>query len=107
MKVFTIILIWLFACLITISAVALAGKTIENKWEISDPILYPGPEGSFDEVAVKDPSIVFFKGRWHLFYTARSKEEYTTGYVSAKDLTGLQSATRHELKMIRGKSRRW
>ena len=95
----------ILACTVTVSTGAVAGDTVENKWEISDPILSQGPEGSFDEVAVKDPSIVFFDGMWHVFYTARSKQEYTTGYVSARKLTGLQSAQRHELKMIRGKSR--
>jgi hypothetical protein len=44
-------------------------------------------------------------GKWHLFYTARSSSEYTTGYVSAPRLTELQSAPRHELKTIRGKGR--
>jgi len=85
-------------------AIASAQDAPENRWEISAPILRPGPAGSFDEVAVKDPTIVFFDGRWHLFYTARSRTEYTTGYVSAEELTGLQSASRHQLGMIRGKS---
>jgi hypothetical protein len=93
------------ACVVAVSVVAMAGNATENQWEISAPILSPGPEGSFDEVAVKDPSIVFHDGKWHLFYTARSKSEYTTGYVSAEKLTGLQSARRHELTMIRGKGR--
>jgi predicted GH43/DUF377 family glycosyl hydrolase len=53
----------------------MAGEAIENKWQIGDPILSPGLKDSFDEVAVKDPSIVFFEGMWHLFYTARSKTE--------------------------------
>jgi len=83
----------------------MAGDVVENKWKISAPILRPGPEGSFDEVSVKDPSIVFFDGMWHLFYTARSKKEYTTGYVSAKKLADLNSAPKHELKMIRGRGR--
>ena len=54
---------------------------------------------------MKDPSIVFFGGKWHLFYTARSKTDYTTGYITASTLTGLQCAQRHELPMIRGRSR--
>jgi arabinoxylan arabinofuranohydrolase len=78
---------------------------MSNAWKISDPILLPGPDGSFDHVAVKDPSIVFFADQWHLFYTARSEAEYTAGYVSAKELQGLQQAPRHELERIRGKSR--
>jgi hypothetical protein len=77
----------------------------QNIWEIGDPVFLPGTGGSFDEVAVKDPSIVFFENEWHIFYTARSKNEYTTGYVSAKNLTEIESAPRYELKQIRGKAR--
>jgi hypothetical protein len=78
---------------------------IETTWAVHEPILRPGPKGSFSEISVKDPSIVYAHCAWHLFFTARSREEYTTGYVSAPDLSGLQSAPRHELNMIRGKTR--
>ncbi len=74
-------------------------------WEIGDPIFSQGSAGSFDKVAVKDPSIFFFENAWHVFYTARSQNEYTTGYVSAKDLSELQTNRRYELKQIRGKTR--
>lgn len=80
-------------------------KIEENSWKIGNPVLLPGSKGSFDEVAVKDPSILFFQNAWHLFYTARSENEYTTGYVSAKNLKELQLAPRFELKQIRGKTR--
>ena len=103
MSVLLHVTVCLFLCLAaTLGAAVEPGK---NTWTIGDPILRPGPAGSFDEVAVKDPSIVLFEGNWHLFYTARSRTEYTTGYVSAQTLDGLQSAPRHELKTIRGKSR--
>lgn len=100
MRVLYYVMVGLFMC-----PPAAAGGFGPNTWTVSDPILCPGPEGSFDEVAVKDPTIVFFEGSWHLFYTARSRTEYTTGYVSAPTVNGLQSAPRHELTMIRGKSR--
>lgn len=77
----------------------------ENQWVVGEPVLSPGVVGSFDEVSVKDPSVVYHDGRWHVFYTARGHGEYTTGYVSAEHLGQLQSASRHELKMIRGKKR--
>ena len=38
-------------------------------------------------------------------FTPRNETEYTTGYVSAKQLAELQSAPRYELHMIRGKGR--
>lgn len=75
------------------------------EWLVGDPVLRPGPEGSIDEVAVKDPTVVFFEETWHLFYTAAGKSEYTTAYVSAKRLEDLRNAPRRELTMIRGKTR--
>jgi hypothetical protein len=40
-------------------------------WKPELSILDPGSKGSFDETAVKDLSIVFAGGKWHVFYTAR------------------------------------
>lgn len=93
------------ALLMSTMSEATGGGGVENTWTLSDPILSSGPIGTFSEIAVKDPSIVYFEGMWHLFFTARSREASTTGYVSAKDLAGLPTAPRHELKMIRGRSR--
>lgn len=77
----------------------------ENRsWFVSEPILEKGSLESFDEIAVKDPTVVFYKNAWHMFYTARGNGEYTTGYVSAKSLEGLQSAPRVQLSQIRGKT---
>jgi hypothetical protein len=73
-------------------------------WTVEGPVLTPGPEGSFDEIAVKDPSVVFFNKRWHVFYTARSKDGYTTGYIAAPTLQGLSSAPRHPLPQLKGTS---
>lgn len=76
-------------------------------WRVETPVLSPGEMGAFDEKAVKDPSVVFFGGRWHVFYTARGNGEYTTGYVSAATLDDLNAAPRHELKQIRGRNSRY
>ena len=80
------------------------GQAGKNTWITGNPVLLPGNEGSFDEVAVKDPSIVFFEGSWHLFYTARSRNEYTTGYTCAKELSGLRVSQRYQLGNIRGRT---
>lgn len=65
------------------------------------PALFsPGAPGRFDETAVKDPSIVFHGGRWHLFYTARGQGRYSLGYASAETMEGLQGARRHPLPQL-------
>ncbi|BDD12415.1 hypothetical protein FUAX_48470 (plasmid) [Fulvitalea axinellae] len=84
---------------------ASVSKKSVRAWNVSDPVLEPGEAGTFDEVAVKDPSVVFYEGMWHVFYTARGNGEYSTGYVAAPTLEELNTATRHELKQIRGKTR--
>ncbi|MHC4200237.1 MAG: non-reducing end alpha-L-arabinofuranosidase family hydrolase [Planctomycetota bacterium] len=76
-------------------------------WTVEAPLLLPGPKGEFDEVAVKDPTIVRHGGKWHLFYTARGRDEYTTGYVSAPTLAGLRTAPRFGLEQIRGGKSRY
>jgi hypothetical protein len=78
------------------------GSARPASWRTDAPVLKPGAAGAFDETAVKDPSVVFFEGRWHVFYTACGRQEYTTGYVSATTLEGLRTAPRHELTQIRG-----
>ena len=95
----------LLGVILTFASFSAESARGENRWQAGDPVLQPGPNGSFDAVSVKDPSILFHEGLWHLFFTARGESEYTTGYVAAKTLAGLQSAPRHELTMIRGKSR--
>ncbi len=82
---------------VTLSAVSVV-------WQAGAPILEPGAPGTFDEVAVKDPSIVFAEGQWHLFYTAGSKDAYGLGYVAAPTIEGFSKALRHHLAQLGGAS---
>lgn len=75
------------------------------QWKLTRPLLSQGEPGGFDETAIKDPSIVFYDGFWHLFYTARGQGEYTTGYTRAKTLGDLGQAKRYRLPTVRGASR--
>lgn len=76
-----------------------------GQWVVSGPVLSPGPEGAFDEAAVKDPSIVYHDGQYHMFYTSKPKKgggEYqdSLGYVCAPTLEGLAHAPRTMLRNI-------
>ena len=81
-----------------------------NKWIISDPILIAGVKGTFDDVAVKDPSIVSYKDKYHLFYTAKSeiqidgKSQYSIScaYTSAETLENINNAKRFNIDSIVG-----
>lgn len=94
--------VWVLACWTMTTSAVVAQETPQRTWTTGDPVFLPGPAGSFDEVAVKDPSIVFAQGMWHLFYTARSRDQYSTGYVCAPRLQPLQSASRHQLRILAG-----
>jgi len=85
-----------------------------NRWYVSEPILEAGPANSFDEISVKDPSIVYYNGKYHLFYTGKatyetrdslkylSKNGSGLGYVSASTLKDLAAAKRYDMGAITG-----
>jgi endo-1,4-beta-xylanase len=78
-------------------------------WTVTGPILSAGPAGSFDELAVKNPSLVFHRGRWHLFYTSkprRDSREFKTalGYITAPTLEALAASPRIEMRQVLGES---
>lgn len=76
-----------------------------NEWLVNKVVFTPGPKGSFDAVAVKDPSIVYFDGEYHLFYTGigeyQEAEQWqkavTIGYAHAPTLERLNQAPRANL----------
>ena len=90
----------LMPAILLVSASA-AGQNVA-RWSARAPLLEPGPPGTFDETSVKDPSIVRQAGKWHLFYTARGRDQYSIGHVSALSLEELQRAGRRQLTQLRG-----
>ena len=76
-----------------------------RRWTVGKPILKAGPAGTFDDISVKDPTIVRHGGNWHLFYTSkpsRSARPFVdgVGYVSAPTLAELNQAKRHNINAI-------
>jgi len=82
--------------------IALFAATAFGQWNVGPVLFQPGPSGTFDETAVKDPSIVYAEGKWRLFYTARGRNEYTLGYAAAPTLKGLAKTQRFQLRQLRG-----
>jgi hypothetical protein len=76
-------------------------------WEVDARCFLDGPPGAFDDISVKDPSIVYSGGKWHLFYTGRDVGvggNFRMGYASANSIPELNSATRHYLSSLNGGS---
>ncbi len=51
-----------------------------KKWFVSEPVLQAGPPGTFDDVAVKDPTIVRYNGKYHMFYTSKASKAASGNY---------------------------
>ncbi len=90
-------LLHFLSALLIISAIA-AGP----QWKFVMPVLESGKADTFDETAVKDPSIVRFQDKWHLFYTARGLNKYSIGYVAAPEWKDLNQAHRFPLPQLSG-----
>ena len=55
-------------------------------WRASQPLIAPAPPPGETWTALKDPSVVFYAGRWHLFCTLRAPNTPTrTVYLSFAD----------------------
>jgi len=75
---------------------SLKGKFL---WKLSPPLL-AAEEGREDHCySVKDFSVVFYKGRWHVFHTTRSAiRSHRVEYVSFRRWEEANASKRHVLK---------
>jgi len=72
-------------------------------WLASDPLLNPVNHGDDQGYSIKDPTIVHYDGRWHLFTTLRSKiRSHQIEYASFTDWKNASQAKRHLLNLTDG-----
>lgn len=72
-------------------------------WTVGAPLVSPAVRPVDPCISVKDPSIVRFKGHWHLFCTIRSKvRTHQIEYASFADWKDANSAERHILTCCHG-----
>ncbi|HEY5910915.1 MAG TPA: non-reducing end alpha-L-arabinofuranosidase family hydrolase [Verrucomicrobiae bacterium] len=72
-------------------------------WTVASPLASPASRPADPCMSVKDPSIVQFDGRWHIFSTIRSKvRTHQIEYISFADWKDANSANRHVLKCCDG-----
>jgi hypothetical protein len=73
-------------------------KSGEFHWRVGAPVLSPAKRSDDPCYSVKDPSVVYFEGRWHLFCTIRSvKRSHQIEYLSFDDWQNANAAPRHIL----------
>lgn len=76
-------------------------------WKADARCFYDGAAGTFDDVAVKDPSIVQYGGKWHLFYTGRDKGprgSWRMGYTTATYVQNFQYMPHFYMSSLNGGS---
>lgn len=75
-------------------------STGEFQWKSSPPLIGPAAEAADPDVALKDPTMVFHEGKWHLFAThRRASGKVDMQYLSFTDWKDAGKATRHTLDL--------
>lgn len=75
----------------------------EFRWQTSPPLVSPANRPDDPCYSMKDPTVVFFDGRWHLFCTIRSqKRTHQIEYLSFADWKDADAAPRHLLSITNG-----
>lgn len=72
-------------------------------WSLSPPLISPANRPDDPCHAIKDPTVVFHDGKWHLFATIRSKKRtHQIEYLSFTDWAKADAAPRHVLRLTDG-----
>lgn len=73
------------------------------EWTLSGPLINPSDRESDPCHAIKDPTIVFYNGKWHVFATIRGKKRsHQIEYFSFGDWTKANKSKRHVLTLHDG-----
>ncbi len=73
------------------------------RWRVSPPLVSPPQSDQDVYYSIKDPSVVFFDGRWHLFCTVRGKKRsHQIEYLAFDSWDNAGRASRQMLRMHDG-----
>lgn len=73
------------------------------QWQTTAPLHSPAVSANDFYYSVKDPSVVFHDGQWHVFATVRGKKRsHQTEYISFRDWNTTAQAERHFLEITNG-----
>ena len=68
------------------SKMGIFNETTKFQWTTGEPIILPQPEKGRNVVSAKDPSPVYYNGKWHVFYTTcDDKGAWSMQFISFKD----------------------
>ncbi len=69
------------------------------KWEYTAPLISPEKRKLDQSLAQKDPSLVFFQGKWHVFMTVKLQDRTAMEYCSFEDWRNANAAPRTILRL--------
>lgn len=71
------------------------GTTLPSafQWSSSGALMSPKPDSSHTEAGLKDPSVVYYGGKWHVFSSVATGSGYNLEYRSFTDWSEASSAT--------------
>lgn len=75
-----------------------AAPSADHHWSSSDVLVSPKSDATHNLVAIKDPSVVYYQGRWHVFAsTVNSAGSYSMVYLNFRDWSQAATAPQHYL----------
>ncbi|MEU3338975.1 non-reducing end alpha-L-arabinofuranosidase family hydrolase, partial [Streptomyces sp. NPDC006668] len=66
-------------------------------WSSSGALIAPKPDSAHNIAGIKDPSVVYYNGKYHVFASVASSSGYSLVYLSFSDWSQAGSATHHYL----------
>ncbi|KMS70720.1 1,4-beta-xylanase [Streptomyces viridochromogenes] len=77
-----------------INAAALPSR---YSWSSSGPLIAPKPDSTHNVAGIKDPTVVQYNGKYHVFASVASSSGYNLVYLNFSDWSQAGSATHHYL----------
>ncbi|TDD81088.1 glycoside hydrolase [Actinomadura darangshiensis] len=76
---------------------AAQGLPSSYQWHSSGALIAPKPDATHDIAGIKDPSVVRYNGKWHVFASTANKAGYNLVYTSFTDWSQAGSAPQYYL----------
>lgn len=76
---------------------------IPQRWSYTAPLVEPEPRETEVSHAQKDPTIVRFDNKWHLFMTVKLEDRTLMEYCSFEDWQEANTSKRHLLRLVESK----
>ncbi|MFI7400538.1 non-reducing end alpha-L-arabinofuranosidase family hydrolase [Streptomyces sp. NPDC049541] len=81
----------------TRSAADAAALPSRYSWSSSGPLIAPKPDATHNIAGIKDPTVVYYNGKYHVFASVANSSGYNLVYLNFSDWSQAGSATHHYL----------